>query len=59
MFPILPQDAASNALGPFPPELPSDVAKADNQAIEDLNSPRVRVEVQRDDRRFFVTVPTQ
>ena len=37
MFPILPQDAASNALGPFPPELPSDVAKADNQAIDDLN----------------------
>ena len=27
-----------------------------NQA---MNSPRVRVEVQRDDRRFFVTVPTQ
>jgi general secretion pathway protein C len=27
-----------------------------NQA---MNSPRVRVEVQRDERRFFVTVPTQ
>ena len=40
IFPIFPQDFASNALGPFPPELPSDVAKADNHATEDLNAPR-------------------
>ena len=40
MFPILPQDTSLNALGPFPPELPSDVAKADSQAMDDLNAPR-------------------
>ena len=40
MFPILPQDAALNSLGPFPPEVPSAVAKADNQEIDDLNAPR-------------------
>ena len=40
MFPILPQDAALNSLGPFPPEVPSEVAKADNQEMDDLNAPR-------------------
>ena len=39
MFPIFPQDVAENAFGPFPPELSSEVAKADNHAIEDLKAP--------------------
>jgi len=39
MFPIFPQDIAENSLGPFPPDLSSDVANADNQATDDLNAP--------------------
>ena len=40
IFPIFPQDISLKFLGPFPPELLSDVANADNQTIEDLNAPR-------------------
>ena len=40
MFPIFPQDFAEKSFGPFPPELPSDVAKADSHATDDLNAPR-------------------
>ena len=39
MFPIFPQDVEVNAFGPFPPELESDVAKAESHAIEDLKAP--------------------
>ena len=40
IFPIFPQDFAANSFGPLPPELPSEVANADNQATEDLKAPR-------------------
>ena len=39
MFAILPQETAEKSLGPFPPALPSEVAKADNHATDDLNAP--------------------
>ena len=40
IFAILPQETEENSLGPFPPLLPSDVAKADNHTTDDLNAPR-------------------
>ncbi|MBS1267514.1 MAG: hypothetical protein MAG458_00216 [Nitrosopumilus sp.] len=40
IFPILPHETELNSFGPFPPLLPSEVANADNHAIDDLNAPR-------------------